>query len=91
MASIAKAFPFPDTVERSRSPGLALTNEIWWSPAWPFLSGLTGQTSHQAPEATRQALGLTLPITAKTVVGTLNFPGRLPTLKVCTTPAEGGQ
>ena len=92
MASIAKAFPFPETVERSRSPGLALTNEIWWSPAWPFLSGLTGQTSHQAPEATRQALGLTLRrITAKTVVGPLNFSGRLPSLNVCTTPAVGGQ
>ena len=125
MASIAKAFPFPDTVERSSAPGLALTNEIWWSPAWPFLSGLTGQTSQQvaseyekrtgrqwiqtlgfshalvdlaaqvirqSPEATRQALGLTLRrITAKTVVGPLNFSGRLPSLNVCTTPAVGGQ
>ena len=53
---------------------------------------LAAQVIRQAPEATRQALGLTLRrITAKTVVGPLNFSGRLPSLNVCTTPAVGGQ
>jgi len=42
MAAIAKAFPFADTVAKVSRPGLALTNEVWWSPAWPFRSALTG-------------------------------------------------
>ncbi|WP_127805767.1 ABC transporter substrate-binding protein [Hydrogenophaga sp. NH-16] len=50
MASIAKAFPFPDTVAAVHREGLALTNEVWWSPAWPFTSKLTGQ---KASEVTR--------------------------------------
>lgn len=47
MASIAKAFAFPDTVTQVNQPGVALTNEVWWSPAWPFKSALTGETAPQ--------------------------------------------
>ena len=43
MASIAKAFAFSQTVAAVNRPGLALTNEVWWSPAWPFRSALTGE------------------------------------------------
>ncbi len=45
MASIAKAFVFNDTVAQIQRPGLTLTNEVWWSPAWPFKSSFTGQTA----------------------------------------------
>lgn len=45
MASIAKAFPFHETVEQVHRKGLTLTNEVWWSPAWPFKSSLTGTTA----------------------------------------------
>lgn len=57
MATIAKAFPFPDTVDRSSLPGLALCNEVWWSPAWPFRSGLTGETSAQIVREYEQRTG----------------------------------
>jgi len=58
MASIAKAFPFADTVARVSRPGLALTNEVWWSPAWPFRSALTGtsaaELAHDYEAATKR-------------------------------------
>jgi branched-chain amino acid transport system substrate-binding protein len=47
LASIAKAFPFHDVVAQIHQPGLTLTNEVWWSPAWPFKSSLTGSGSAQ--------------------------------------------
>ena len=59
MASIAKAFIFPETVAKVGHPGLALTNEVWWSPAWPFKSSLTGMTSGQLCERFESATGKT--------------------------------
>lgn len=47
MASIAKAFPFPETVAELQSSGMALANEVWWSPAWPFRSGWTDASAAQ--------------------------------------------
>jgi branched-chain amino acid transport system substrate-binding protein len=47
MASIAKAFIFPETVAKINQLGIALTNEVWWSPAWPFKSSFTGKTARQ--------------------------------------------
>ena len=57
MASIAKAFPFPDTVAQISQPDIALTNEVWWSPAWPFRSGLSGATSEQVAREYEQRTG----------------------------------
>lgn len=57
MASIAKAFPFPDTVAQIAQPDLALTNEVWWSPAWPFRSGLSGASSEQVAREYEQRTG----------------------------------
>lgn len=57
MASIAKAFPFPDTVAHSSQPGLMLANEVWWSPAWPFKSGWTGEGSAQLATDYEQRTG----------------------------------
>ena len=57
MASIAKAFPFPDTVAAVHREGMALTNEVWWSPAWPFTSQLTGQKSAAVAKAYESATG----------------------------------
>ncbi|WEE76080.1 hypothetical protein [Comamonas testosteroni] len=48
MLSLAKAFAFADTVGQIGQPCLALTNEVWWSPAWPFSSGYTSASSAQA-------------------------------------------
>jgi branched-chain amino acid transport system substrate-binding protein len=45
MATIAKAILFPAAVEELGDRGAGLTTEIWWSPSFPFKSGLTGQNS----------------------------------------------
>lgn len=57
MASIAKAFPFPETVQAVHRPGLTLTNEVWWSPAWPFSSALTGMRAPDLAKAYEDGTG----------------------------------
>lgn len=57
MASIAKAFAFHDTVTQVYQPGLTLTNEVWWSPAWPFRSSLTGTTAAKLVKDYESATG----------------------------------
>ena len=48
IATVGKAFLFPAGVEAlGPKLGKYLTNEIWWSPAHPFKSSLTGQTPKQ--------------------------------------------
>jgi branched-chain amino acid transport system substrate-binding protein len=49
LAAVAKAFAFPDTVTQAMTmqPGMTICNEVWWSPAWPFRSGLTGATASE--------------------------------------------
>jgi branched-chain amino acid transport system substrate-binding protein len=45
IATIAKAVLFPAAVEALGERGADLTTEIWWSPSFPFKSGLTGQNA----------------------------------------------
>jgi branched-chain amino acid transport system substrate-binding protein len=45
IATIAKAILFPAVVEELGERGADLSTEIWWSPSFPFKSGLTGQNS----------------------------------------------
>ncbi len=45
IATIAKALLFPTAVEALGDRGPGLTTEIWWSPSFPFNSGLTGKNS----------------------------------------------
>ena len=44
IATIAKALLFPTAVENLGQRGMNLSTEVWWSPSYPFRSGLTGQT-----------------------------------------------
>ena len=44
-ATMAKALLFPPAIEALGDAGDGLTTEVWWSPAHPFRSGLTGTTS----------------------------------------------
>ncbi|MDA7984012.1 MAG: ABC transporter substrate-binding protein [Alphaproteobacteria bacterium] len=44
-ASIGKAILFPGSVETFGDGGHNLSSEVWWSPAHPFRSSLTGQSS----------------------------------------------
>jgi len=45
IATVAKAVLFPAAVEALGDRGADLTTEIWWSPSFPFKSGLTGQNA----------------------------------------------
>lgn len=45
LVSVAKALLFPESVTALGELGHNLTNEVWWSPAHPFKSSLTGQTA----------------------------------------------
>jgi branched-chain amino acid transport system substrate-binding protein len=62
IASIGKAILFPAAVE-AIGPGLAegLSSEVWWSPAHPFKSSLTGETAGELaaafPQQWAQPLG----------------------------------
>lgn len=44
-ASIGKAILFPQAVEALGDAGHNLSSEVWWSPAHPFASSLTGQSA----------------------------------------------
>ncbi len=45
IATIAKAILFPTAVEALGERGAGLTTEVWWSPSFPFKSGLSGQNA----------------------------------------------
>ncbi len=45
IASVAKGLLFPTAVEALGKRGAGLTTEVWWSPSFPFASGLTGKNS----------------------------------------------
>jgi len=50
-ASVGKAILFPSSVEALGKDGHNLSSEVWWTPAHPFKSSLTGQTCGQLAEA----------------------------------------
>jgi branched-chain amino acid transport system substrate-binding protein len=45
IATMAKAILFPAAVEALGERGGGLTTEVWWSPSFPFKSGLSGQNA----------------------------------------------
>ena len=49
--TFGKAILFPADVEALGPLGKYLTNEVWWSPAYPFKSSLTGQSAAQLCDA----------------------------------------
>ncbi len=51
MVSVAKALLFPESVVTLGDLGNYLTSEVWWSPAHPFTSSLTGETAAQLARA----------------------------------------
>jgi branched-chain amino acid transport system substrate-binding protein len=52
-----KAILFPSAVEALGARGAGLSTEVWWSPHYPFRSGLTGQTAQQFCDAYSAATG----------------------------------
>ncbi|WP_343650123.1 ABC transporter substrate-binding protein [Herbaspirillum sp.] len=59
VATIAKALLFPAGVEALGARADGMSTEIWWTPAYPFRSSITGQSAKQLGEsyvsATRRA------------------------------------
>lgn len=51
VATIAKALLFPAGVKALGKSAHGMSTEIWWSPAYPFRSSLTGQTARQLADA----------------------------------------
>jgi branched-chain amino acid transport system substrate-binding protein len=47
VCTIPEAFEFPSAINSLGPQGKYLTREIWWSPAYPFKSSLTGQSARQ--------------------------------------------
>src|SRR5579883_848695 len=51
IVTIGKALLFPSVVASLGPRGNGLSTEIWWTPNFPFKSGLTGQTARQLTDA----------------------------------------
>lgn len=45
VVTIGKALLFPSVIEALGGRGLGLSSEVWWSPAHPFVSSLTGESA----------------------------------------------
>lgn len=57
IVTVAKATEFPAAIKAFGDRADGLTVELWWSPAHPFNSSLTGQTSRQLADAYTAATG----------------------------------
>ena len=55
VATIAKAFLFPGGVAALGARADGMSTEVWWTPAYPFRSSLTGQTARQLADAYQAA------------------------------------
>jgi branched-chain amino acid transport system substrate-binding protein len=64
IVTAAKATEFPAAIEAFGARADGLSVEVWWSPAYPFSSSLTGQSSAQLAAAFTAATGLawTMPL-----------------------------
>lgn len=51
VASFAGAFLFPSAIEALGDRGNGMSTEVWWTPAVPFASSLTGQSAAQLAKA----------------------------------------
>ncbi|HEU5018430.1 MAG TPA: ABC transporter substrate-binding protein [Pseudolabrys sp.] len=51
IVTIGKALLFPSAVQSLGARGDGLSSEIWWTPNFPFKSGLTGQSARQLTDA----------------------------------------
>lgn len=56
-ASIGKAILFPQAVEALGTAGHNLSSEVWWSPAHPFRSSLSGQSAGELAAGFTAATG----------------------------------
>lgn len=57
IATIARALLFPADIEMLGDRADGLSTEIWWGPAFPYRSSLTGQSARQLADAYTAATG----------------------------------
>jgi branched-chain amino acid transport system substrate-binding protein len=57
VVTVGKAFLFPASVAALGGRADGLSCEIWWSPNYPFKSGLTGQSAKELCEAYEDSTG----------------------------------
>jgi branched-chain amino acid transport system substrate-binding protein len=57
IVTVAKATEFPAAIQSFGERAAGLTVEVWWSPAHPFRSSLTGQSSAELASAYTKASG----------------------------------
>lgn len=57
IVTVAKATEFPAAIQAFGERAAGLTVEVWWSPAHPFRSSLTGQSSAELAAAYTKASG----------------------------------
>ncbi|MEQ5872282.1 ABC transporter substrate-binding protein [Sagittula sp. NFXS13] len=50
VVTVAAALLFPSGIEAMGDLGEGMSSEVWWTPAFPFTSSLTGQTSQEIAE-----------------------------------------
>ena len=55
VVSIGKALLFPSVVESLGARGDGLSSEVWWTPTFPYKSGLTGQSAKELTDAYSKA------------------------------------
>ncbi|POF27905.1 ABC transporter substrate-binding protein [Roseibium marinum] len=57
IVTIGKALLFPSVIESLGDRGDGLSSEVWWSPAHPFSSSLTGASAKQLAEGYSEVSG----------------------------------
>lgn len=57
IVTIGKALLFPSVIQGLGDRGIGLSSEVWWSPAHPFASSLTGASAKALADGYSQATG----------------------------------
>lgn len=57
VVTVAAALLFPSGVEAMGDLGVGMSSEVWWTPAFPYLSSLTGQSSRDLADAWEEETG----------------------------------
>lgn len=56
IATIGKALLFPEMLNSLGNEGNNLSSEVWWTPSYPFVSSLTGQSAAQLAKVYEQTM-----------------------------------
>ncbi|PJE29360.1 hypothetical protein PSM7751_00868 [Pseudooceanicola marinus] len=57
VVTVAAALLFPSGIEAMGDLGERMSSEVWWTPAFPYASSLTGQTSQEIADAWEEDTG----------------------------------